>query len=864
MNVELTLCYPLLFLLAVLGIACTDIQHDVTKYEYVLHWEVGSNFLEGNRFSAHLKFVNESGVELRDQWTLYFNFLRLIDPGTVSPPLRLTHINGDFYRIDPTEIFEGLPPGKEVHFSFEALGSAIKKMDAPAGAYIEFRDGTIAPVKVIVGGFVREEQLHRSPDDKVPVPTPEFVYEQNFALTKLSMGEFSKITPTPVSVVETDGYFTITGRTVITFEPGLENEARFLANALAPLLGTPLRISEVGGGVQAEAIHLTLGNPRVGGDTKQPGDEAYRLSITETGVEILGSDPAGVFYGIQSLRSLIPIEAWHTPTPSLEIGAIAVEDAPGFRYRGLHLDVARNFQSVETVKRLLDVMAFYKLNKFHFHLTDDEGWRLEIRAFPELTAVGGRRGHTHDEREHLIPSYGSGPYPDPAVSMGSGWYTQEEYIDILRYAKERHIEVIPEIDVPGHARAAIIAMKSRYDRLVAENRIDEADRYRIHDPEDRSEYMSIQRWKDNVINVCQESTYRFFEVVFDEIIEMHRKAGIPLSSIHIGGDEVPRGVWVKSPQCEALIARSPELDSVDDLQVWFFGRMKKMLEERGIVMSGWEEIAMVGYYGGTKELNREFAGSAIPYVWSNIWRRGTEEYAYRLANAGYEVVMSHASNFYFDLAYNKDPEEAGLYWADFVDTPDPFSFIPFDLYKSAIADNMGHLIPENFYAGYERLTPEGRSNILGLQGQLWGETFRHPHRVEYMALPRMISLAERAWVPHQEWMDIEDRSKRLEALGNVWNEFANRLGQRELPRLDRMNGGYHYRIPPPGAIIEDGQLKVNVSYPGMVVRYTTDGSTPEFGSHRYDTSIAIEEGAVIKLRTFDTRGRGSRVVVLEY
>jgi len=510
------------------------------------------------------------------------------------------------------------------------------------------------------------------------------------------------------------------------------------------------------------------------------------------------------------------------------------------------------------VKRLLDVMSFYKLNKFHFHLTDDEGWRLAINAFPELTEVGGRRGHTHDERDHLIPSFGSGPEPDKP--KGSGWYTQEEYKEILRYANERHIEVIPEIDVPGHARAALIGMKARYDRLIEEGKTDEADRYRIHEPEDESEYMSVQRWKDNVINVCQESTYRFLGVVFDEIIDMHRDAGVPLSSIHIGADEVPRGVWVDSPKCKVLIDETPELDSIDQLQVWFFGRMEEMLAERDLAMSGWEEIALVGYYGGRKELNPDFAGRSIPYVWSNIWGAGTEGYAYKLANAGYEIVMSHASNFYFDFAYNKHPEEAGLFWAGFVDTRDPFAFIPFDLYKSGVGTAMGHPIPGDAYDDFEQLSESGKQNILGLQGQLWGETFTSLNRVEYMALPRIIPLAQRAWVPHENWMDIEDRSGRLDALEIAWNEFANRLGQRELRRLDYMNGGYEYRIPPPGAVIEHGILKANIAYPGLQIRYTTDGTEPSQDSRRYEKPVEIDENSNIKVRTFDTRGRGSRVV----
>jgi hexosaminidase len=198
-----------------------------------------------------------------------------------------------------------------------------------------------------------------------------------------------------------------------------------------------------------------------------PDSEAYEVSIDLAGIDIVGVDAAGVFYGIQSLRMLLPLDAYREARTSINVPAVTMSDAPRFPYRGLHLDVSRNFQPKEAVLRLFDLMALYKLNTFHFHLTDDEGWRLAIDGLPELTEIGGRRGHTTDEREHLIPSYGSGPDPDPAVSYGSGWYSRADFIEMLQYAHERHIEVIPEVDVPGHARAAIVAMKERHRRRIA-------------------------------------------------------------------------------------------------------------------------------------------------------------------------------------------------------------------------------------------------------------------------------------------------------------------------------------------------------------------------------------------------------------
>ncbi len=852
----------IIFIILPLIIFCNNTTEDITDADYILRWEVGTNYLEGNRFRSEMVFINQSDNILQNDWTLYFNFMRLVDTESLPPHIRLTHINGDFYKLYPTEAFEPLQPGDEVRFSFDAYGSAIKKIDAPDGAYVELAGDRVVPVRVVIEPFERNEQLNRHPDDAVPVPTPDVVYEQNSQRTKLAPGRVGKIVPSPVEINEGEGSFTIKDETSIYYQGGLEREARFMSGALAQHLGVKPRIFEREVSTENNIIGLKLGEIEVEGNVKRSGDEAYLLQITGEGITIKGSDAAGVFYGIQSLRALFSPDVWQSLSSSITVDAVTLNDAPGFKYRGLHLDVSRNFQSVETVKRLLDVMAYYKLNKFHFHLTDDEGWRLEINAFPELTEVGGRRGHTHDERDHLIPSFGSGPEPDKP--KGSGWYTQEEYKDILRYAVERHIEVIPEIDVPGHARAALIGMKARYERLIEENNYDEANRYRIHDPDDESEYMSVQRWYENVVNVCQESTYRFLGVIFDEIIEMHKAAGAPISSIHVGGDEVPEGVWENSPVCSLFISESDEVDSVDDLMDYFFTRIDASLSERKLVMSAWEEFSLIRD-PETRERrpNSLFAGRSISYVWSNVWGAGTEGFSYMLANAGYDIVLSHASNFYFNLAYNKHPEEAGQYWAGFVDTRDPFSFIPFNLYKSGIKDYMGQPIPEDAYDDLDQPTEAGKNNILGLQGHLWGATFGTYNRVEYMALPRIISLAERAWSPHQEWMNIQDRTERLDALDKVWNEFANRLGQRELPRLDGMNGGYAYRIPPPGAIRENNKVKANVAYPGLDIRYTTDGNEPTVDSPRYSEPVTVDENVTVKLRTFDTRGRGSRVVTVE-
>lgn len=784
-------------------------------------------------------------------WELYFGMIRMLDTERVPQSIRLEHINGDFYRITPTARFGELAPGGRVILPLAANAAAIKRGDAARGFYFVVDDERIPLGEVEVAPFVHDAQTMRSAADNLPVPTPASRYEADAFLTVLDAGALTPITPTPVRYQTVRGTWPLDARAVVRHDEGLQREARFLVDALEPVLGARLRTAQGRGQPRGIALRLDA----------SLGAQSYALVIEpERGVEIVGGDAAGVFYGIQSLRALLPVTAYGAPRSPIELAGVRVEDEPGFSYRGMHLDVSRNFQPAASVRRLLDMMSFYKLNRLHFHLTDDEGWRLEIAGLPELTRVGGRRGHTLEEREHLIPSFGSGPFPDELP--GSGFFTRDEYVDLLRYATERHITVVPEIDVPGHARAGIVAMEARYHNLSEEGREEAASEFRLHDPLDRSTYRSVQRWDDNVINVCQESAYRFLERVVDDLIAMHAEAGAPLNVIHVGGDEVPVGVWRQSPACDALIAASPDVDDPRQLFDYFLRRMADILGRRDIRLAGWEEVALTEqfYVAGRKEPNPAFVERRfLPFVWNAVWGWGAEDLGYRLANAGYEIVLSNASNLYFDLSYDKDPEEPGLYWAGFISTRTAWEFVPFDLFRTARLDIMGNPIDETRYADATRPTAEGRRNILGIQGQLWSETLVEPSRLEYMAFPRLLALAERAWSPEPAWTLIDDRARREEALRAAWNEFANRLGQRELPRMDHMHG-IGYRIPAPGGVIDAGILHANVPYPGMAIHYTTDGSIPTVHSPRYERPVQVD--GLVSLRVFDTRGRGGRTVTL--
>jgi hexosaminidase len=606
---------------------------------------------------------------------------------------------------------------------------------------------------------------------------------------------------------------TLSRSSVVTYADGLASEAALLQSILAQLPDTP-----------GAPIQLAIGMAGA------VSGEAYEIVIDAAEIRITGASAHGVFNALQSMRQLI--DGATVPTGR-------VVDAPRFAYRGMMLDVARHFASKDTVLRLLDCMALYKLNRFHFHLTDDEGWRFPVPALPELTDIGARRGVGEG---CLPPSFGSGAAIDS--SAGTGHYSAEEFQAILRHAQSLHIEVIPECNMPGHARAAIVAMRARHDRLRAQGDLAGAEAYLLDDALDRSVYESVQLWHDNVICIALPSADRFVDTVVGALVALFKDAGVPLRTIHLGGDEVPHGAWSGSPACQALMAQRGWRD-VDLLRADFLARCQATLARHGVGCAGWEETALEQRQPGAR-----FAGGGLQvYAWNNAWGGGQEDFAYQLANAGYPVVLANAAHLYFDLAHAKESHEPGYYWAGFVGTRDAFTFCPLDATRTAGPTPMGEAMRAADLAAMVRLTAAGAANIAGLQGQLFGENCRTPERIEYLAAPRLIALAERAWSPDPHWQDVD-------AASEDWNAFANRLGQRVLPQLDAAMG-YRYRLPPPGLALIDGAIHANVALPGLALHYTVDGSEPSITNTRYTAPVAASS---IRIATFDTRGRKSRTI----
>jgi hexosaminidase len=271
-----------------------------------------------------------------------------------------------------------------------------------------------------------------------------------------------------------------------------------------------------------------------------------------------------------------------------------------------------------------------------------------------------------------------------------------------------------------------------------------------------------------------------------------------------------------------------------------------------LALSGWEEAALPG-----KEFNI--------YVWDNMIGGGNEDLPYRLANAGHKVVLACVSNNYYDLAYERVFEEPGYHWGGFINMERPFSFIPYDYYRNSTEDWQGDPVSPGYFNSKEKLSIEGRRNILGIEGLLWGENLRSDERFEYMLLPKLLGTAERAWTPDPKWGTATtagvDESAVAVSYDSAWDLFVNSCGKRLLPRLARLDGGYAYRIPSPGVVCRDGQVWANCSLPGFTIRYTTDGSEPTMKSPQYTAPLAFKSGT--RLKVFDGTGRSGRTVVAD-
>lgn len=667
-------------------------------------------------------------------------------------------------------------------------------------------------------------------------PDATKIYESNLRLAGAPALVQSDILPSVKKAVAIEGdNVVLEGKVALAFPENFAGEAKLLKEKLTGLYGL-----EVVGNASVKIVLEELLDRK-----EAVNDEYYTINIGDNLIKISAATPHGIFNGTQTLLSMLKDKQ----TPYL-LEAVSIRDYPDLAYRGQMIDIARNFTAPENLKKLVDIFASYKLNVLHFHFCDDEAWRLEIPGLEELTAVGSRRGHTTDESQCLYPCYDGGYDPD-AKTVGNGYYSREEFIDLLKYAAERHVRIVPEIESPGHARAAIVSMKARYNKYF-ETDPGKATEYMLSEPEDTSRYVSVQYYTDNVMNVALPSTYRFMEKVIQELNAMYQEAGLSLYTVHLGGDEVPRGVWMGSPKCQELM-KEKGMTKAHDLSEYFITQMADVMQKNGLKFSGWQEVAL----GHTEEAHQQLRGQAAGvYCWNTV--PGSDEVVYQTANNGYPVILCNVGNFYMDMAYNGHPDERGLDWGGYVDESVSFSMLPFSIYRSLRVDMAGNPIDlNNAEKGKTALTEIGKKHIMGVQGQLFAETIRSFDGVEYLLFPKILGLAERGWNAHPAWENLSD-IREEQAFNQALALYYEKISKSEMPYWAK--NGINFRLPQPGLLVKDGNLYANVAIDGAEVRYTTDGSEPTAQSTLWKEPVKCGS-LVVKAKTF-YQGKESLTIIL--
>ncbi|ANQ47832.1 family 20 glycosylhydrolase [Flammeovirga sp. MY04] len=839
MKVDLTYQMRIFITFLVLGLlglnGCVGTK-DNGKHDILIHWQqVGNDVNEKGESFAQLTIKNiGKNTFTKGDWALYFNNKPCtnLDVNAIGDQVSIKRINGDFFEVKPTEKFKALEKGESLVLDLYTNSAVIKYTDAAGGFYFLFKNKgkeEFYTPAYEVGKFTPDMAV-MSKDDTYEVENEFIRYKNNAKLTKVELTTAQKIIPTPIQVIEGKGGFDIALIKEIVSNSATNKQAELLQKYIKESTDKDIAIVD-----KATSDHyIKLVNKRV----NAPSKEAYQLDIKEKEITIQGTEK-GLVYGIQSLRALLPLKG-----ESSTIKSVSIKDYPRFGYRGFMMDVARNFQTKETILNLLDVMGFYKMNTLHFHLTDDEGWRIELEKFPELIELGSKRTHPTSPYS-TIPSYGSGAKGIDGVS--NGYYSKEDYIEILKYAEARNIEIIPEVDIPGHARIAINAMSYRAEKLLKEGKSpEEANKYLLNDPNDASEYSSVQGFDDNTICPCQESSYNFIEALVTEFQSIYNEAGVPLETIHFGGDEVAKGVWEKSPICQEFMKEN-NLKDVEAIKGYYALRIAKMAKKNKVKLQLWDDI--LHHAKGMSPENLTLN------AWDNSWGVGTEDFGYKRANQGYDVILTSVSSLYFDMAYTKEVDEPGFYWGDYNDTRAVFNYLPTHFFDIDHKLRLGGVLTVEEMKDKERLTKKGLSHIKGIQGAMWAETLKSSDRLEYMIYPKMLALAERGWAKSLVNKG-EQGDAIIKKLDKQWNVFANALGQREFNRL--ATWGRNYRIPPVGLQVEDNKVSANIAYPGLTIRYAKVGEELTNQSPEFTSDIALDGN--YQFAAFDALGNHGRVI----
>jgi len=514
--------------------------------------------------------------------------------------------------------------------------------------------------------------------------------------------DYAQVIPQPRSVnMQKGAPFLLQSSTVITYTAGndMQRNATFLSQWINELTGVKLGVQATKG--KAKSVISLVIDPKA---KDINNTEGYAINITNKGIVVRGKTAAGVFYGCQTLRKTMPALKNADGTAVIEMPAVAITDEPRFGYRGMHLDCSRHFYKASFVKQYIDMIALHNMNRFHWHLTDDQGWRFAVDKYPKLATIASQRngtmlGHCPNVIDHT-------PY--------GGYYTDEEIKDIIKYAADRYITIIPEVDMPGHMMAVLAA----YPELGCTG----------------GPYETAMRWGifEDILCAGNPKSYEFLEAVLDKVCDL-----FPSRYIHIGGDEAPRTRWEKCPKCQAIIAKEGIVAKDGHskealLQGYLTHKVQAYLEAKGRRIIGWDEL-----------LGCDVDTTATIMSW-----RGSEPGA-KGAKLGHDVIMTPMPHCYFDFYQTKDIRNEPVAIGNFLDVAKVYAMQP-------VADG---------------LSPEAAKHIIGVQANVWTEYITCPEYVEYMILPRMAALAEVQWMPESQ-KNFDAFKKRITSFRSIYDHYG--------------------------------------------------------------------------------------------
>ena len=589
------------------------------------------------------------------------------------------------------------------------------------------------------------------------------------------------IVPQPVSMIVQDGNFKLSNSTIIVADKNAMHEADMLNLYLQQLYGFSLKINQKSSN-NGNEIQLTK-------ETSTDRKDAYNLEVSANNILITSAGSEGLFYGVQTLLQLMPVtKPDNAKMVNFHIPQVIIKDYPQSAYRGMHLDVGRHFFDVKFVKKYLDYLAFHKFNTFHWHLTEDQGWRIEIKKYPLLTSVGGYRNGT------IIGRY---PGKGNDSTRYGGFYTQDQIKEVVKYAADRFITVIPEIEMPGHASAAIAA----YPQLSCFP--DESTK-----PDPKTAWAGTLKGKQvqqawgvfEDIFAPTEYTFNFLENVLDEVMAL-----FPSKYIHIGGDEAPKDAWKRSAFAQQLI-KDKNLKDEHGLQSYFIGRIEKYLNSKGRRIIGWDEI---------------LEGGLAPNATVMSWRG--EEGGITAAQQKHDVIMTPASHCYFDHSQAKDDDSVTI--GGYLPLEKVYSYQP---------------IPSE-------LSSEEAKYILGAQANLWTEYVHYPSKVEYMIFPRMSALSEVLWSPKE----VKSWSRFSAEIPTIFKRYALWGANFSTAYFDLQAA-----TTPSGN--NDGlYLKLYSNYPDNVIKYEmgNDGDWKD-----YSTPIFIKNSTSVQSHLEINGEKGSEIL----